>query len=297
MSVVSLKVDATARDQRLLPMPAAAVLEDFFPGLEAAQERLRNGKLPGVPTGLKWLDQQLLGLPDGLTLLNGEPGAGKTSMALQIARAASEEGIPTLYLALDEAARFLSLKLFASQAGLSFGDFRRGRGDLQALKQAVEDHRDQFRHLTFWANPEPPTVSDAALMLRERRDLAGSDRGLLVVDYLQVYSARLNKSTDAFQGISATVGDLAACATSEGFACLAVGSQNRASQNTRSLQSGWGSADLEYAASAVINLTRSDQEIEDRRSVQLVLAKNRLGPAGASVDLVFEGSTGRFWQG
>jgi replicative DNA helicase len=278
------------------PLPAAALLEDFLPHLEAAQERVRSGRLPGVPTGIKWLDHQILGLPDGLTLLNGEPGAGKTSLALQVARSAAEDGVPVVYVALDESARFLTLKLFAGSAGLSFVDYRRGRGDLQGLRQSVEDFRERFQHLTFWASSTPPTVADAFSMLRERRELAGEDRALLVVDYLQVYAARLNRGSDVFQSIGQTVGDLASCAASEKVACLAIGSQNRASQNSSKMSSGWGSADLEYAASAVINLTRTDQSIDDKKVIALTLAKNRVGPAGAETELVFEGSTGRFWE-
>jgi replicative DNA helicase len=119
---------------------------------------------------------------------------------------------------------------------------------------------------------------------------------LLVVDYLQVYAARLNRGSDVFQSIGQTVGDLASCAASEKVACLAIGSQNRASQNSSKMSSGWGSADLEYAASAVINLTRTDQSIDDKKVIALTLAKNRVGPAGAETELVFEGSTGRFWE-
>jgi len=132
-------------------------------------------------------------------------------------------------------------------------------------------------------------------MLRERRELAGEDRALLVVDYLQVYAARLNKGSDVFQSIGQTVGDLAAFAAAEKVACLAIGSQNRASQNSAKMSSGWGSADLEYTASAVINLTRTEQAVDDRRAVALTLAKNRIGPPGAETELIFEGSTGRFW--
>lgn len=64
-----------------------------------------------VPTGVTGLDDVLLGglLRGGFYLLQGDPGAGKTTLALQFARACAVRGESILYITITESLRDLEL--------------------------------------------------------------------------------------------------------------------------------------------------------------------------------------------
>src|SRR5579883_2855381 len=70
-------------------------------------------------TGVKGLDEVLDGgLPEHhIYLIEGDPGAGKTTFALQFLLAARELGEPVLYVTLSESIR--ELKAIASSHGWS----------------------------------------------------------------------------------------------------------------------------------------------------------------------------------
>jgi circadian clock protein KaiC len=65
---------------------------------------LPDYKVPRVSTGVKGLDEMLCGgIPEqGIVLLCGGPGAGKTIMSLQYMMNAANNGEPTLYVSLEE---------------------------------------------------------------------------------------------------------------------------------------------------------------------------------------------------
>ena len=86
------------------PMDSAGAklfsLADLIPDLEADADRRniarKEGRLLGPVTGLKSLDRMLGGyMAPGVHVLHGDPGAGKTALALQIAASC---GFPALYV-------------------------------------------------------------------------------------------------------------------------------------------------------------------------------------------------------
>ena len=90
--------------------------------LRSTDERLRSGRgaLPAPqPTGFPILDQFLGGglRPGELTLLGGQQGLGKTSMALQMAREAARLGRPVLYVSYEHDAFNILQRLLAIEAG------------------------------------------------------------------------------------------------------------------------------------------------------------------------------------
>src|SRR5512142_3400929 len=63
-----------------------------------------NGKLPRAPTGIPGLDMVLEGgmARNRLHLLEGSPGTGKTTIALQFLLAGAEKGEVGIYVSLAE---------------------------------------------------------------------------------------------------------------------------------------------------------------------------------------------------
>jgi replicative DNA helicase len=83
------------------PKPAREFLEPYY-------KTLGDGTLEllGIKTGIAELDKKTLGL-DGLIVLGGIAGQGKTSLALQLAFDACELGTPTIFYSLEMPKRAL----------------------------------------------------------------------------------------------------------------------------------------------------------------------------------------------
>jgi len=85
-----------------------------------------------VPSGLAQLDHLLGGLNEGLYLLAGPPGMGKTTLALRLAVAATQE-VPVVVVTFEHALANLTLKLLCARAGVNLHDVQRGYADLAKL--------------------------------------------------------------------------------------------------------------------------------------------------------------------
>src|SRR5262252_5085185 len=79
----------------------------------------------------------LSGLNEELYLLAGPPGMGKTTLALQIAAAATAD-VPVVVVTFEPAPANLTLKLLCARAGINLRDVQRGYADLAKLRRAAE---------------------------------------------------------------------------------------------------------------------------------------------------------------
>ena len=83
---------------------ASALLPEVLADAEARrlQREATGSAVLGVPTGLAQLDNLLGGLNEGLYLLAGAPGMGKTTLALQLAAAATKD-VPVVVVTFEHA--------------------------------------------------------------------------------------------------------------------------------------------------------------------------------------------------
>src|SRR3990172_8330412 len=77
------------------PKPTSDYLEEYIASLGDGTKNMI-----GIETGLGELDRATLGL-DGLIVLGGIAGKGKTSLALQLAFDACAKGTPVIYYSLE----------------------------------------------------------------------------------------------------------------------------------------------------------------------------------------------------
>jgi replicative DNA helicase len=106
--------------------------------LEMAEQRKRQfektGKpVMGIQSGLPGLDRILNGFEVGLHLLAGGPGAGKTTLCLQMGVHACECGTPVVYVSYENGARNLVLKAICMRAGIVPRDIERGNAHVSVL--------------------------------------------------------------------------------------------------------------------------------------------------------------------
>ncbi len=179
--------------------------------VEAAYKR--DGKVTGVATGLRALDEKLGGLHrSDLVVLAGRPSMGKTALATNIgfnaakarARALAAGGDPqdkdldgavVGFFSLEMSAEQLAMRMLAEEANIPSEKLRRGmmnKADFQNLVRAAQE----IEEAPFFID-DTPALSIAALRARARRLKRQHGLSLVIVDYLQLLRPAGNRNLDS----------------------------------------------------------------------------------------------------
>jgi replicative DNA helicase len=282
---------------------ASALLPQVLADAEARRrQREETGTaVLGVATGLSQLDVMLGGLNEGLHLLAGPPGMGKTTLALQMAVAATRD-VPVVVVTFEHAPANLTLKVLCARAGINLRDVQRGYADLAKLRAAAAAWQPVAERLAVVEGSSQLTVAQVrAQALRAMRQ-HHTERCLIVVDYLQLWAKvaeDLRGSFSVRERVEMLGGLLRELALRLHSPVLALASQNRAQghygngKGVAALDSLKESGDLEYAADVVLFLTEAldRQATLPARPVELTIAKNRQGDTG-KVALIFRPDLG-----
>lgn len=254
-----------------------------------------TGMARGPVTGLSTLDRELGGyFSPGVHIAHGQPGAGKTAFALQIAASC---GTPCLYLSCEMAALELLRRLTARTTGTYLGRLKSGellpqeslalarRGCLSAPELALVDGTRAYA--------SPNYLHECAIITR-----GDATNLLIVVDSLHSW-AESAPATGATEYDTLNVALSSLRRLSHALACpiLAIAERNRDTMKGGGLSAGAGTRKIEYGAETVIDLERSSETKEDTNGeveVRAKLCKNRNGAAGRSLGLRFHGALQKF---
>ena len=304
------------------PKPAKDYLQDYY-------QSLGDGSIDylGIRTGLNGLDKATLGL-DGLIVLGGIAGQGKTSLALQLAFDACEIGTPALFYSLEMPKRAIFTKVFSRLSQIKYSDLMlKGRGYLDGTYKEEEKERDL---LDFFTKTETQRLKEAQgkfeaiaerfyIRSREAEDSNidfgsveqeinlvkaehGADKVLVVIDHLQVFQTndykdqidKENKLITGFKGISERTG----------ATLLLISQKNKAGFSGRGrLEEIKGSVDIVYLADLVMFLQEEAEKEQEQvissdeisRQIDLVISKNRYN-APTTLRLNFDGAYGIFTE-
>jgi replicative DNA helicase len=165
---------------------------------EAAHKR--DGKLSGVPTGLRDLDAKLGGLhPSDLLILAGRPSMGKTSLATNIAFNAAKayreevdatgsrkavDGAKVAFFSLEMSAEQLATRILSEQAEVQSHKIRQGEMSHEEFERLVIASQELYSLPLFI--DDTPALSVSAVRTRCRRLQRQHGLGLIVIDYLQL---------------------------------------------------------------------------------------------------------------
>lgn len=203
-------------------------MTDFMDTATAAFER--DGRLVGVSTGLRDLDQRLGGLhPSDLLIIAGRPSMGKTALATNIAfnaarayrgeigkegREVAVEGARVGFFSLEMSAGQLTGRLVADYAEIPSDQIRKGRIDKQQYAKLI-DIAAELNRIPLHID-ETGGISIAALSARARRLKRTHGLDLLIIDYLQLITtsgrrgsdSRVQEVTEITQGLKALAKEL-----------------------------------------------------------------------------------------
>lgn len=294
--------------------PNPALLSDMAAELLAqeaiARDALASGKAPGPITGLATLDEEIGGfMARGLHVLLAAPGAGKTSLALQIAGAC---GCPALYVTSEMPRVELLRRIIARTTGTFLGKLRGGQMNDAELRANITQAARACPMLALYdATTAPATVADIQAKADALRGRFEASHVLIVVDSvtdwaLSTANGTATGATESDQRIIAEMAlsglkSLTADNALPG-AVLAIAHRNRTGQNAKGgdkLHAGKGTGRYEYIAESVWDLDRDTGQKPDadhRTRAELTLLKNRHGSAGVSIDLEFEGRLQKFQE-
>lgn len=179
--------------------------------LEEMQRRNEaGGQLIGLSTGWDQLDDRIGGMRAGdLVVVAGRPSMGKSTFALNIVRHnAAFEKVPSLIFSMEMGAEQLIEKLTADIGGVNLKSLRRGT--------LTEEEWARF-------TPASLTIQNAPLFIDDRGGLSTAQMraraheikrktghlGLIMVDYLQLMTAKAENRTNEITKISGGLKSLA----------------------------------------------------------------------------------------
>ena len=276
--------------------------------LAAAVDEVRD--LDSVPldsavvnTGFATLDEMLAGLRAGqLIVVGARPAVGKTSFALTLALNAARQGVKVGIFSLEMSGKELAQRIICAESGVSISHFRMGtipKASWDAIAAACCDIPGNGIEIEDKASV---TIGD--IRATAARMMRGAERGLIVIDYLQLISSA--SDDPRFQNRAVEVGEISrrlkVLAKELGVPVVTLAQLSRQAEchpGTPRLADLRESGSIEQDADTVLFLSRDPDEITDEKSgsrqVILSVTKNRSGPTG-EIDMLFVPTSTKFYE-
>ena len=261
----------------------------------------RDKLLLGHSTGLKDLDKITAGLQDSqLIILAARPGLGKTSLALQIAcHIAEVSGLPVPFLSYEMSNLELTTRLVASRVGMSAHDMRVD-ANLAQVQKDLAQAAEKLMDVPLYIDDNPP--EDIAGVRSQMRRLARKyELGAVFIDYMQLMSsAKSSRFGNRTEEVSAISRGLKQMARELNVPVIVLSQLSRASEQRNekrpTLSDLRESGSIEQDANTVVFVYRPTLHDgnADPELAELIIAKQRSGQAGVTVNVRFQDSLTKF---
>lgn len=265
-------------------IPLKDLLTVSFDRLDELQKS--SGKLRGVPTGFKDLDNKLAGLQESnLIIFAARPGQGKTSFIINVAQyVAVKVGLPVGIFSLEMSQEELIDRIIVGQAEIDAWKLKTGRLDDTDFDRISKAYGELAEAPLFI--DDTPGLSLAEIRTKARRLQMEHGLKLLVIDYLQLIHGR--NLENRVQEVSEISQGLKNLARELKIPLLTVSQLSRAveARGTRKPQLAdlRESGAIEQDADVVMFIYREDPE--NLSDVTLDIQKHRNGPTG-EIKLIF----------
>ena len=258
-----------------------------------------EGKMTGISTGFKVLDEMTSGLQAGdLIVVAGRPSMGKTTLAVNIAEnAALGSGKSAAIFSMEMSSESLTLRMISSLGRINQSNLRSGRlteDDWPRIDSAMT----QLSNAKIYVD-ETPALTPTEVRARARRLKRERGLDLIVVDYLQLMQVAGNKENRATE-ISEISRSLKALAKELSVPVIALSQLNRGVEQRVEKKPVMSdlreSGAIEQDADLILLIYREEvyEPNTTRKGIaDIIIAKQRNGPIG-DVQLTFLGQYTKF---
>jgi replicative DNA helicase len=272
-----------------------------MPGVLEEIESFSNRKegLVGVPTGFEDLDRLTNGLhPGQLVIVAARPGMGKSTLAMDFARAASiRHNMPSVFFSLEMSSSEIMMRLLSAETGIELGLIRSGKLNESQWAVLAKKMGDLANHPMFL--DDSPNLTMMEIRAKARRLKQRHDIKLIVVDYIQLMSSG-RKVESRQQEVSEFSRQMKLLAKELEVPVVALSQLNRGPETRTDkrpmLSDLRESGSLEQDADMVILIHREDAYDKDSPragEADLMVVKHRNGPT-KNIAVAFQGHRSRF---
>ena len=290
------------------PKPLSSLIDSIF-------DQFGDGsrEFTGLQTGFSKLDEATLGL-DGLIVLSGKSGGGKTSLAIQLAYQILEiEKAPVIIYSLEMGKRQVLARLLAQTAKIEERNIHRAgrakdtndyltKSDYEKLNTKKE-YLKQVADRLYIIDRADGVISFDSIreQLKLIKALHRSDKAFVVVDHLQVFNVDRQQSyyADQIGKETAIINGFKEVQELTGATILLISQENKSKVNSGEMTAVKGSSDIVYLADMVMQIVSDKEDSGDvvyytsGQAITLRITKNRYGER-KDIDFEFEGKTTSF---
>lgn len=283
----------TAEDYVPLEIAVDAALEE----IEAA--RGRDGKMTGIPTGFQGLDQLTNGLhPGQMIIIAARPAMGKSTLALDFARAAAiKNNMPTIFFSLEMGRSEIAMRLMSAEGAVPLQNMRKGTLDSRDWT-TIAATRGRINEAPLYIDDSPNmTLVEIRAKCRRLKQRAGLK--MVVIDYLQLMTSG-KRVESRQQEVSEFSRALKLLAKELGVPVIALSQLNRGPEQRADKKPALSdlreSGSIEQDADMVVLLHREaayEKDSPRAGEADLIVAKHRNGPTD-TITVAFQGHYSRF---
>ena len=281
--------------------------EDFVPLTEAVTTAIdeieaakgRDGSMTGVPTGFAELDELTNGLhPGQLIIVAARPALGKSTLALDFARAASiKNNQPSIIFSLEMGRSEIAMRLLSAESSVPLQGMRKGTVDSRDWT-TIANTRGRINDAPLYIDDSPNmTLVEIRAKCRRLKQRVGLK--MVIIDYLQLMTSG-KRVESRQQEVSEFSRALKLLAKELQVPVVALSQLNRGPEQRTdkmpALSDLRESGSLEQDADMVILLHReSAYEKDNPRAgeADFIVAKHRNGPT-KTITVAFQGHFSRF---
>jgi replicative DNA helicase len=280
--------------------PIGDLLEGALDEVEAIAGR--DGTMTGVPTGFTDLDSLTMGLQPGqMIIIAARPAMGKSTLALDFARAASiKNNLPGVIFSLEMGRNEISMRLISAEARVALHHLRSGTVTDEDWTRIARRMPDVSAAPLFI--DDSPNLSMVEIRAKCRRLKQQHGLAYAVIDYLQLMSSgsKGGRAESRQQEVSDMSRALKLLAKELEIPIIALSQLNRGpeqrTEKTPMVSDLRESGSIEQDADMVLLLHRPDAyEKESPRAgeADIIVGKHRNGPT-ANITVAFQGHYSRF---
>ncbi|MCM1970907.1 MULTISPECIES: replicative DNA helicase [Streptomyces] len=280
-------------------LPLGDIMEGALDEIEAIGSR--TGEMTGVPTGFSDLDSLTNGLhPGQMIVIAARPAMGKSTLALDFARAASiKHNLASVIFSLEMGRNEIAMRLLSAEARVALHHMRSGTmtdEDWTRLARRMPEVSAAPLYID-----DSPNLSMMEIRAKCRRLKQRNDIKLVIIDYLQLMQSGGSKRSESRQQeVSDMSRNLKLLAKELEVPVIALSQLNRGPEQRTDKKPMVSdlreSGSIEQDADMVILLHREDAyEKESPRAgeADIIVGKHRNGPT-ATITVAFQGHYSRF---